>query len=78
MSDHPRPIPYLPDEASAPGEALRDRLKELEMSQADLAARSNLSTKHVNQIVQGVAPITHETALILGARARDQYAYSRG
>jgi HTH-type transcriptional regulator/antitoxin HigA len=33
------------------------------MSQADLAARSNLSTKHVNQIIHGIAPITHETAL---------------
>jgi HTH-type transcriptional regulator / antitoxin HigA len=65
ISDQPRPAPYIPDEPSAPGEALRDRLKELAMSQADLAARSNLSTKHVNQIVQGVAPITHETALIL-------------
>jgi len=35
------------------------------MTQADLAARTNLSTKHVNQIVQGVAPISHETALLL-------------
>src|ERR1700687_4279405 len=35
------------------------------MSQTDLAARSNLSTKHINQIIQGVAPITHDTALAL-------------
>jgi len=65
ISRHLRPAHYIPDEASAPGEALRDRLNQLGMSQADLAARSNLSTKHINQIVQGIAPITHETALIL-------------
>ena len=35
------------------------------MSQADLALRTNLSTKHINQIVQGVAPVTHETAATL-------------
>ena len=35
------------------------------MTQADLAARSGLSLKHVNQIAQGIAPITHETALLL-------------
>ena len=35
------------------------------MSQTDLAARSGLSTKHINQIIQGLAPLTQETALIL-------------
>jgi HTH-type transcriptional regulator/antitoxin HigA len=35
------------------------------MTQAELAERTNLSTKHVNQIVQGVASITPETALAL-------------
>ena len=35
------------------------------MSQASLAARSNLSTKHINQVIQGIAPLTHDTALIL-------------
>ncbi len=59
----PHPVPYVPDHAFPPGDALRDRLTELGMSQADLAARSNLSTKHVNQIIQGIAPVTHETAL---------------
>ena len=65
MSSTPHPVPYVSDDVFSPGEALRDRLLELGMSQADLAARSNLSTKHVNQIIQGVAPITHETALAL-------------
>jgi HTH-type transcriptional regulator/antitoxin HigA len=35
------------------------------MTQSDLAIRSGLSLKHVNQIIQGAAPITHETALVL-------------
>lgn len=63
MIDQPHPAPYVPDHPFPPGETLRRRLAELGLSQADLAARSNLSTKHINQIIQGVAPITHETAL---------------
>lgn len=57
--------PFSPDYAIAPGETLRARLAEIGLSQADLAARSGLSTKHVNQIIQGMAPVTQETALIL-------------
>jgi HTH-type transcriptional regulator/antitoxin HigA len=49
----------------APGETLRDTLEALGMPQRDLADRTGLSTKTVNQIVQGVAPITHHTALKL-------------
>ena len=40
-------------------------LAELNVSQAELAARAGLSTKHVNQIMQGMAPITLETAIVL-------------
>ena len=65
MTDSEHRAPYVAEEAFPPGDALRDRLEELGMSQADLAARSNLSTKHINQIIQGVAPLTHETALVL-------------
>jgi HTH-type transcriptional regulator/antitoxin HigA len=49
---------------------LRATLAELGMAQADLAARTGLSLKHVNQIVQGVAPLTQETALLF-ERATD-------
>ena len=56
---------FRPDYAIPPGETLRDRLGQIDVSQADLAARSGLSTKHVNQIIQGIAPITQETAVIL-------------
>lgn len=50
--------PFEPDYVSPPGASLRDRLTELNLSQTDLAARAGFSAKHVNQIVQGLAPIT--------------------
>jgi HTH-type transcriptional regulator/antitoxin HigA len=57
--------PFRPDYVISPGETLRDRLAEMNLSQAELATRAGLSTKHVNQIMQGLAPITLETAMIL-------------
>lgn len=54
---------FDPDYAVAPGATLRSTLAEIDMTQSGLAARTGLSVKHVNQIVQGIAPITHETAL---------------
>ena len=55
-----------PDYAVPPGETLRETLELIGMSQADLARRADLSTKHVNQIIQGEeAPITPETAVAL-------------
>lgn len=56
---------YRPDYAVPPGQTLRDTLESLDMSQADLARRTGLSSKHINQIVQGVAALTPETALAL-------------
>jgi HTH-type transcriptional regulator / antitoxin HigA len=58
-------IRYEPDYAVEPGRSLRSTLSELGLTQADLAARTGLSQKHINQIVQGIAPITPETALFL-------------
>jgi HTH-type transcriptional regulator / antitoxin HigA len=57
--------PFRPDYLIPPGETLRDRLAEMNLSQAELAARAGLSAKHVNQIVKGAAPITLETAIAL-------------
>lgn len=57
--------PFRPDYVSPPGDTLRDHLAELNLSQAELAARTGLSTKHVNQVIQGLAPITLETAIVL-------------
>jgi HTH-type transcriptional regulator/antitoxin HigA len=57
--------PFRPDYVSPPGDTLRDCLVELNLSQAELATRAGLSTKHVNQIIKGLAPITLETAIVL-------------
>jgi HTH-type transcriptional regulator/antitoxin HigA len=57
---------FQPDFNITPGETLRERLEELNLSQSELAKRANLSTKHVNQIMHGAAPITLETAIVLG------------
>lgn len=51
-----------PDYAVAPGETLRDRLDELGMTQAELAVRTGLTTKHINQVLQGVVPLSAEVA----------------
>lgn len=56
---------FEPDYAVPPGETLRETLESIGMTQADLARRAELSTKHVNQIIQGEAPITPETAVAL-------------
>src|SRR6266540_2526713 len=56
---------YDPDYEVAPGETLRETLSALEMTQVQLATRTGLSLKHVNQIIQGVASVTPDTALLL-------------
>jgi HTH-type transcriptional regulator / antitoxin HigA len=68
VTDEPRtstrkliPAPE-PDYAVPPGESLRERLAELHMSQAEFARRTGLTTKHVNQVMQGVASLSAEVA----------------
>ena len=56
---------YEPDVVFPPGDTLADWLNDRGMTQAELATRAGLSTKHVNQMVKGAAPITTETALRL-------------
>lgn len=51
-----------PDYAVAPGETLRDRLDELGMSQAELARRTGLTPKHVNQVLHGQASLSSDVA----------------
>ncbi len=53
---------YSPDYATPPGWTLEETLEELSMSQAELARRTGLSTKHINQIVRGKVSITTDTA----------------
>jgi HTH-type transcriptional regulator / antitoxin HigA len=58
-------VRFEPDYAIAPAGTLRATLTSLGMTQSQLAERTGLSLKHINQIVQGNAPITAETALLL-------------
>ncbi|MHA7293540.1 ImmA/IrrE family metallo-endopeptidase [Arthrobacter sp. HLT1-21] len=56
---------YTPERVLPPGATLLEVLEERGMTQSDLATRTGLSTKHVNQIVKGVASITPETTILL-------------
>ncbi len=56
---------YEPDLVLPPGETLAEVLDDAGMTQAELSTRTGMSTKHVNQIVNGSAAITPETALLL-------------
>jgi HTH-type transcriptional regulator / antitoxin HigA len=58
------PFEYRPQSISPPGETLKETLEELGIPQADLARRTGLSIKHINQIVIGKAAISPETALL--------------
>jgi len=49
--------------AIPPGETLAEMLEDREMSQKDLANRTGLTPKHINEIIQAKAPITVDTAL---------------
>jgi len=56
---------YDPDYAVPPGRTLQDTIEEMGVDQRELAKRSGISVKHVNQIIKGVATITQETAIRL-------------
>lgn len=56
---------YLPDYLVTPGEVLQDYLESLGMSQAELADRTGLAKKTINEIIKGKAPLTTDTALKL-------------
>ena len=56
---------FEPDYAIPPGESLLETIGSLDMTQADLALRTGLSTKTTNEIIKGKAPITPDTAVRL-------------
>ena len=56
---------YEPDYAVAPGRTLQETIESLGIDQRELAKRADLSPKHVNQIIKGIAPITQDTAIRL-------------
>ena len=53
---------FKPDFAVAPGETLRETLEQKGISQSELCVRTGLAEKTVSQIINGIAPISHETA----------------
>ncbi|MGH3795642.1 MAG: ImmA/IrrE family metallo-endopeptidase [Pseudonocardiaceae bacterium] len=61
----PIPVEFQSDSPTPPGRLLRAELDARGMTQADLAQRSGLSTKHLNQVIQGVASLSPDVALIL-------------
>jgi len=56
---------FKPDYAFHPGETLAETLETLSMSQAELAQRTGRPLKTINEIIQGKAAITADTALQL-------------
>ena len=56
---------YRPDYVSPPGDTLEELLEERGMSQAELAERTGRPKKTINEIIQGKAAITPETAMQL-------------
>jgi HTH-type transcriptional regulator / antitoxin HigA len=61
----PKRYAYEPDYAVPPGQTLQEAIDALGMDQRELAVRAKLSSKHVNQIVKGVATLTQDTAIRL-------------
>lgn len=59
------PLAYAPQSVPHPGETLQDTLDELGIPQADLARRTGMSTKHINQVIRGIAALSPDTALRL-------------
>jgi plasmid maintenance system antidote protein VapI len=47
------------------GEALEGMLEALGLSQAEFARRTDLSSKHVNQLIRGHAHLTPEVAITI-------------
>lgn len=56
---------YAPDYVVTPGEILEEYLEAYSMSQTELADRTGLTKKTINEIIRGKSPITPETALKL-------------
>ncbi len=56
---------YVPDVVSPPGETLEETIDALGMSQAELAEHMGRPHKTINEIVNGKAAITPDTALQL-------------
>jgi HTH-type transcriptional regulator / antitoxin HigA len=56
---------FMPDYLVTPGEVLEEYLEDLGMTQTELADRTGLAKKTINEIIKAKSPITPETALKL-------------
>lgn len=56
---------FVPSVAIPPGETIRENMIFLGMNQKELAARLDITPKHLSNIINGNAPITYDTALKL-------------
>jgi addiction module HigA family antidote len=56
---------YEPDYAVVPGATLQETITALGMTQRDLALRTGMSAKTINEIIKGKAPITADTSVLL-------------
>lgn len=56
---------FEPDYAVPPGATLQEAIDHLGIDQKELAARTGMAAKTINQIVKGKAPLTPDTALRL-------------
>jgi HTH-type transcriptional regulator / antitoxin HigA len=67
-------VEFQPDWALAPGALLRAELEARGMTQSDLAARTQLTEKHVSQVMTGTVTLTADVAIAfersLGVPAR--------
>lgn len=70
----PTQYAFSPDYAVPPGITLKETIETKGISQAELSLRTGLAEKTISQIINGVAPITYDTAekleLTLGIPAR--------
>ncbi|WP_213974289.1 HigA family addiction module antitoxin [Tepidanaerobacter acetatoxydans] len=56
---------FMPTVAIPPRETIKENMEFLGMNQKELAARLNITPKHLSNIINGNAPITYDTALKL-------------
>jgi len=56
---------YKPDVVFPPGETLQETLEAMDMPRKELAERTGLTVKHINEIIKGRASISEATALRL-------------
>ena len=67
MSNKTNYSEYTPDYYLHPGHFLEEELETIGLKQSDLAKRSGLTSKTINAIIKGKAPISPDTAVILEA-----------